>query len=49
MAPGAIAIAGAGVSWLRDGLGLIATAEESEAVAASVPDCAGVSFVPAFR
>ena len=38
---GSIAIGGAGVSWLRDQLGLIQSAEESESVAASVPDTAG--------
>ena len=42
---GSIAIGGAGVSWLRDQLGLIASAEESEAVAASVPDTAGEQHV----
>jgi glycerol kinase len=36
------------VQWLRDGLGLIATAAESEAVAASVPSSEGVYVVPAF-
>jgi glycerol kinase len=45
----AIAItAGTAVEWLRDGLGLMASAEESEALAASVPDAGGVVFVPAF-
>ena len=38
---GSIAIGGAGVSWLRDQMGLIDSAEESETVAASVPDTAG--------
>ncbi|KAL3149273.1 hypothetical protein ABBQ32_002090 [Trebouxia sp. C0010 RCD-2024] len=45
---GSIAIGGAGVSWLRDQMGLINSAEESEAVASSVRDTAGVYFVPAF-
>ena len=36
------------MQWLRDGLGLIATAAESEAVAASVPSSEGVYVVPAF-
>lgn len=45
---GAIFIAGAAVQWLRDGLGIIATAAETEALASSVPDNAGVYFVPAF-
>lgn len=38
---GSIAIAGAGVSWLRDGLGVISSASDSEAVARSVPDTGG--------
>ena len=38
---GSIAIGGAGVSWLRDQMGLIESAEESEAVASSVNDTAG--------
>jgi glycerol kinase len=41
-------IAGAAVQWLRDGLGLITQAGESEALARSVPDTGGVYFVPAF-
>jgi glycerol kinase len=45
---GSIFIAGAAVQWLRDKLGMIATAAESEAVASSVPDSAGVYMVPAF-
>ncbi len=45
---GSIAIAGAAVQWLRDNLGLIRTAEETEAIAASVEDAGGVYFVPAF-
>ena len=45
---GSIFITGAAIQWLRDGLGLIATSAESEAVAASVPDAGGVYFVPAF-
>jgi len=45
---GSIAIAGAGVSWLRDNLGIIAEASEIEALAESVPDSAGLVFVPAF-
>ncbi len=44
---GSIFITGAAVQWLRDGLGLIKTAAESEALAASVPDNGGVYFVPA--
>jgi glycerol kinase len=45
---GSIAVAGALVSWLRDNLGLIADSGEIEALARSVPDNGGVSFVPAF-
>jgi glycerol kinase len=45
---GAIFIAGAAVQWLRDGLGLIATARETEPLARSVPDTGGVYLVPAF-
>ncbi|MEW6776946.1 MAG: glycerol kinase GlpK [Bdellovibrionota bacterium] len=44
---GSAFIAGAAVQWLRDGLGLIASAPEIEALAASVPDSGEVSFVPA--
>jgi glycerol kinase len=45
---GSVAITGAAVQWLRDNLGLIRTAAESEAIARSVPDSGGVYFVPAF-
>ena len=45
---GSVFIGGAVVQWLRDGLGLIKTAREIEALAASVPDCGGVYLVPAF-
>ncbi|HEX9580755.1 MAG TPA: glycerol kinase GlpK [Gemmatimonadales bacterium] len=45
---GSVFIAGAAVQWLRDGLGLIARADETEALARSVPDTGGVYFVPAF-
>ncbi|HUW36190.1 MAG TPA: glycerol kinase GlpK [Rhodocyclaceae bacterium] len=45
---GSVFMAGATVQWLRDGLGLIARAEEVEALAASVPDNGGVYLVPAF-
>jgi glycerol kinase len=45
----AIAItAGTAVEWLRDGLGIVADAQRTEALAASVPDSGGVVFVPAF-
>jgi len=45
---GSIFITGAAVQWLRDSLGLIAEAAETEALARSVPDSSGVYFVPAF-
>jgi len=45
---GSVFVAGAAVQWLRDGLGLIRSAEEVEALAASVPDAGGVYLVPAF-
>jgi glycerol kinase len=45
---GAVFIAGAAVQWLRDGLGIIAAAAETEALARSVADTGGVYFVPAF-
>jgi glycerol kinase len=45
---GSVFIAGAAVQWLRDGLGIITSAPESEGLARSVPDTGGVTFVPAF-
>jgi glycerol kinase len=45
---GSVAIAGAGVQWLRDNLGLISSASEVEALAGSASDNGGVYFVPAF-
>jgi glycerol kinase len=45
---GSVFIAGAAVQWLRDGLGIIASAAETEALATSVSDNQGVYFVPAF-
>ena len=45
---GSVFIAGAAIQWLRDGLGLIKSARDVEALAASVPDTGGVYFVPAF-
>ena len=45
---GSVFIAGAAVQWLRDGLGMIHDAQETAALAASVPDTAGVVLVPAF-
>ena len=45
---GSVFTGGAVVRWLRDGLGLIGSAEEVEPLAASVPDSGGVVLVPAF-
>ena len=45
---GSVFIAGAVVQWLRDGLRLIKSSAEVEALATSVPDNGGVYFVPAF-
>jgi glycerol kinase len=45
---GSIFVAGAAVQWLRDELGLIQSAQETQALAESVPDSAGVYVVPAF-
>jgi len=45
---GSVFVGGAVVQWLRDGLGLIRTSQEVEALAKSVPDNGGVYFVPAF-
>ena len=44
---GSVFVCGAAIQWLRDGLGLLANAAESEALAASVPDTGDVYFVPA--
>ena len=45
---GSVFVAGAAVQWLRDGLGIISQASETEALAASVADTGGVYLVPAF-
>jgi glycerol kinase len=45
---GSVFIAGAAVQWLRDGLGIVKSAPEIEALAASVQDSGGVQIVPAF-
>jgi len=45
---GSVFIGGAVVQWLRDGLGIIGSSAEIEALAGSVPDSHGVVFVPAF-
>ena len=44
---GSIFVAGSVVQWLRDGLGIIRSSSEVEALAASVPDAGGVYMVPA--
>jgi glycerol kinase len=46
-AEGAVLVGGAALQWLSDGLGVIATAAESEALAAGLPSTEGVFFVPA--
>ncbi|MFN8309743.1 MAG: glycerol kinase GlpK [Chitinophagales bacterium] len=45
---GSVFVAGAAVQWLRDGMGFVAAAKDSEALAAKVPDSNGVYVVPAF-
>jgi glycerol kinase len=45
---GSVFIAGAAVQWLRDGLGIVARAAETQALSESVPDTGGVYLVPAF-
>ncbi|XP_014515006.1 glycerol kinase [Vigna radiata var. radiata] len=45
---GSVAIAGAAVQWLRDGLGLISSASEIEELASQVESTGGIYFVPAF-
>jgi glycerol kinase len=45
---GSVFIGGAVVQWLRDGLGIIRSSAEVEALARTVPDCGGVYLVPAF-
>lgn len=45
---GSVAVTGSAVQWLRDQLGIIAAASDIEALAAQVPDSAGLCFVPAF-
>jgi len=45
---GSVFVAGAAIQWLRDELGLIANAAETEVIAASLADTAGVYVVPAF-
>jgi glycerol kinase len=45
---GSVFIAGAAIQWLRDGLQIIASSEESERLARAVPDAGGTHLVPAF-
>jgi glycerol kinase len=45
---GSIFVAGAAVKWLRDGLGVIADASQTDSLATHVPDSHGVYMVPAF-
>lgn len=45
---GSVFVAGAAIQWLRDEMGLLTRASDSEAIARSVPDTAGVYLVPAF-
>ena len=44
---GAVYVSGAAVQWLRDGLGIVDRSSDVQALAASVPDPGGVTFVPA--
>jgi glycerol kinase len=44
---GSIFVTGAAVQWLRDGLQIVGSATETEAIARTVPDAEGVVFVPA--
>jgi glycerol kinase len=44
---GSVFVTGAAVQWLRDGLGLLDSAAQSETLARSVPDSGGTVFVPA--
>jgi glycerol kinase len=45
---GSVAVTGSAIQWLRDQLGIITNAAETESLASSVADTAGVYFVPAF-
>jgi glycerol kinase len=45
---GSIFVAGAAIKWLRDGLGVIADAAETDSMATRVPDSHGVTMVPGF-
>jgi glycerol kinase len=45
---GSVFVGGSAIQWLRDGLGIIRSAPDVNALAASVPDAGGVMMVPAF-
>ena len=45
---GSIFVSGAAIQWLRDGLGIISAASETDALAAAIPDSHGIYMVPAF-
>ena len=45
---GSVAVTGSAIQWLRDQLGVISNAAETEILASSVADTAGIYFVPAF-
>ena len=45
---GSVAVGGSLIQWLRDQMGILTTAHESEDIAGQVPDSAGVVIVPAF-
>jgi glycerol kinase len=45
---GSIFVAGAAIKWLRDGLGVIAQASDTDGMATRIPDSHGVYLVPAF-
>ncbi len=45
---GSVFVAGAAIQWLRDGLGIIKTAQDVQALAEQVPDTQDVYLVPAF-
>ena len=46
---GTVFNAGSSIQWLRDGLGIINSAQETESLAMSIPDTGGVYMVPAFN
>ena len=45
---GSVFVAGAAVQWLRDGLKIISSAQETEKIAMHIPDSGGIFVVPAF-